>query len=171
MGESSMITGCLVLAATLGVVAPANVDLAKIGRIFSKGRVQDKDYNNLPVVDGLISMGPSAIPFLVSKLDDERRVEGKVFDFWDDVRVGDVAFAVLCDFFLAADWKTPTVPGLEWDKLLDRRSPDVPSSTLIARFIAKHGRMEIRRRVETLLRAHAEGFSWDEKERCFRPAK
>jgi hypothetical protein len=171
MGESSMITGCILLAATLGVVAPTSVDLAKIGHVSPKGRVQDKDYNNLPVVDGLISMGPSAIPFLVSKLDDERRVEGKVFDFWNDVRVGDVAFAILCDFFLAADWKTPTVPGLEWDKLLDRRSSDAPSGTLLATFITKHGRTEILRRVETLLHAHAGAFSWDEKERCFRPAK
>jgi hypothetical protein len=166
-----MITGCLALAATLSVVAAANVDLAKIGHVSPKGRVQDGDYNELPVVDGLIAMGPSAIPFLVSKLDDERRVEGKVFDFWNDVRVGDVALAILCDFFLAADWKTSTLPGLEWDTLLDRRSPDAPSSAVLATFIKKHGRTEIRRRVVTVLQAHGGRFNWDEKERCFRPSK
>jgi len=166
-----MITACLALAGTLGVVASTNVDLGTIGHVSPKGRVQDRDYNNLPVVDGLISMGPSAIPFLVSKLDDERRVEGTVFDSWEDVRIGDVALVILCDFFLAADWQTPIVPGLEWDKLLDRRSPDASSSTLLATFIAKHGRAELRRRVETLLRAHAKAFVWDERERCFRPSK
>ena len=166
-----MTTRCLALAAILGVAAPAHLDLAEIGHVSPKGRVQDRDYNNLPVVDGLLAMGPSAIPFLVSKLDDEGRVEGKVFDFWNDVRVGDVALTILCDFFLAADWRTPTVPGLEWDKLLDRRSPDTPSSALLATFVAKHGRAEIRRRVETLLHAHPGGFNWDGEDRCFRPKK
>ena len=166
-----MIARYLSIAAILWLVVPANVDLARIGHVQPKGRVQDKDYNDLPVVDRLISMGPAAISFLVSKLEDEGRVDGYVFDFWPDVRVGDVALVVLCDLFLTADGRSPTVPGLEWDTLLDRRSQDVSSSTLLDTFIAIHGRTEIRRRVEKLLQAHPKGFAWDETERCFKPTK
>ena len=158
----------LILAATLALVAHPSVDLAKIGHVQPKGRVQDY---NLPVVDQVIAMGPSAVSFLVSKLEDEGRVEGQVFDFWTDVRVGDVALVVLCDLFLAVDGRSPSVAGLQWDMLLDRRDQDVPSSTLLATFIAKHGRAEIRRRVEKVLQMHTEGYVWDEKERCFKAAK
>lgn len=164
-----MIAEYLVVIAALAAVPVSPVDLAKIGHVQPKGRVQDG--NSLPVVDQLISMGPPAIPFLVSKLEDERLVEGHVFDFWSDVRVGDVALVVLCDLFLAADGRSSTVSGLQWDSLLDRRDQDVAASTLLRAFVAAHGRAEIRRRVESALRAHPRGFVWDEKGRDFTPAK
>ena len=166
-----MLAQCLIALTALAAAPVATVDLARIGHVQPKGRIQDTEYNNLPVVDALISMGPSAIPFLVSQLEDEGRAEGHVFDFWPDVRVADVALVVLCDFFLAADWRTPTVPGLQWDSLLERRDQDASGAILLQEFVAKHGRAEIRRRVEKILQAHTRGFAWDEKERCFRPSK
>jgi len=158
----------LAAAVMLAGRASGEVDLARIGSVQPRGRLQD---NALPVVDRLISMGPAAIPFLVSKLEDDRRIRGHVFDFWTEVRVGDVALVALCDFFLAADETLPTVPGLRWDSLLERKDQDVSSDVLLATFIAEHGRKEIRRRVEKLLRAYPKGFAWDEKKRCFRPSK
>jgi hypothetical protein len=90
--------------------APLRVDLARIGQIAPKGRVQDKYYNpDLPVVAKLIEAGPRAIPFLVSKLEDKTPVKGHVIDFWLDVRVGDIAWIILCDFFTTADWQHSTI--------------------------------------------------------------
>jgi len=49
--------------------------LSKIGGVTPKGRVQDRDYNNLPVVENLIAHGREAIPFLIAKLDDETEIQ------------------------------------------------------------------------------------------------
>src|SRR6185295_16929313 len=39
----------------VAVVPLSQLDLAKIGAVAPKGRVQDTDYNHLPVVEGLIA--------------------------------------------------------------------------------------------------------------------
>ncbi len=62
-----------------------------MGRIAPKSRVQDRDYNQLPVVEQLIAHGKESIPFLISKLDDETKIVGHVIDYWNQVYVGDVA--------------------------------------------------------------------------------
>ncbi len=69
----------------------SQIDLTKIGPIAPKGRVQDTEYNRLPIVEDLIARGNEAVPFLIGKLDDETKIKGHVFDYWSDVRVGDVA--------------------------------------------------------------------------------
>jgi hypothetical protein len=56
------------------------IDLARIGAVAPKGRVQDKDYHHLPVVENLIAHGTEAIPFLIGKLDDETRIKDHVFE-------------------------------------------------------------------------------------------
>ena len=59
-----MIASILVLVAVVGVPNPlADLDLAKIGPVPPKGRVQDN--GTLPAVARLIAAGPPAIPFLV----------------------------------------------------------------------------------------------------------
>src|SRR6185436_5895821 len=50
------------------------IDISKIGRIASKGRVQDLDYNKLEVVADLIDNGKDCIPYLISKLEDETKL-------------------------------------------------------------------------------------------------
>jgi hypothetical protein len=167
-----IVVGTLAVALVMAVRSPTDmhVDLRAVGHIEPKGRVQDKDYNpNLAVVDQLVAAGPSAIPFLVSKLEDTAKVKGHVMDYWDDVRVGTVALVVLCDLLLMSDWKTPSVPGFTWDSVLRRGSSDAPSSELFDTFVSKHGRRGLRRRVEELLAPYGGQFTWDEKERCFRP--
>jgi hypothetical protein len=42
---------------------------------------------------------------------------------------------------------------------------------LLYAFIAKHGRREIRRRIEKLLQPYDAGLVWDNDDRCFKPAK
>lgn len=162
------------LATTLAASAVASpvtdVDLRTIGPVQPKGRVQDHPRRS--VVNRLVAAGAVAIPFLVSKLEDETKTEGHVFDYWPDVRVGDVALAILCDFFLTPDERTSTVPGLTWDAVLERTSaPDLSAASLLRTFVATHGRAEIRRRIEALLRPYQGRFVWDDEQRCFRPAK
>jgi hypothetical protein len=86
----------------------SEIDLTNIGPIAPKGRVQDTEYNHLPVVENLIAHGNEAIPFLIAKLDDETKIRGHVFDYWSDVRVGDVAFIILTDFFTDPTWQKTT---------------------------------------------------------------
>jgi hypothetical protein len=164
---------CLLLAASLLPSAPAQakrdlVDLRDIGRIASKGRVQDDPW---PVVDVLIKAGSPAVTFLLSKLDDRTRVPGRgaVLDFWPRVEVGHVALIVLSDLFTRADGITPTVPGLNWDQILVRQSPDLPAWDLYYNFVAQHGRSGVRRKVEQLLAPCSGKLVWDATERCFRP--
>jgi len=146
-------------------------DLSLIGPVAPKGRVQDKAYNpTLPVVTSLISRGSASIPYLVSKLEDGSEIKGHVFDFWPKVAVGDVALVVLVDFFTLSDGRTSTLPGLEWDKLLERHSSDQSSWDLLASYIRAHGRSGLQKRVEGILALDRETYTWDAKEQCFRLA-
>ena len=153
------------------VLAPPalDIDLRQIGDVAPKGRVQDKEYNpRLVVVDRLIAAGPAAIPFLVSKLEDETTITRPVFDFWGKVHVGDVAFVILRDFFVESDWKTSTVPALDWG-LLEGRDDETASATVFKEFVAKHGQRGRREKVERVLRPYGGRFVWDAHGRCFRP--
>jgi hypothetical protein len=164
-----------VVAASEGVFVaaaqgPLHVDLRRIGHVAPAGRVQDKDLNpHLTVVDQLVAAGPGAIPFLVSKLEDGTPVPGHVFDYWVDVRVGDIALVILVDFFMKRDFKTMTVPTLDWYVLLERGDPNKPDAELLANYVARHGRRELRQKVERLLEPYAGRFVWDPTELCFKP--
>ena len=177
MGNALMILRWVLfgLAAVIATSASAPpdlpVDLTRIGHISSKGRVQDSQYNNLPVVNSLIQAGPAAIPFLVGKLDDDTEIREDVLDFWPRVTVGDVALVILCDLFRTADWKASTVPGLEWDALLERTDPEAPGWVVLQNFLAHHGRRGLRERVEELLKPYEGSLAWDANERCFMPIK
>ena len=48
----------------------SQIDLTKIGAVATKGRVQDREYNQLPVVENLIAHGTEAVPLLIGRLDD-----------------------------------------------------------------------------------------------------
>jgi hypothetical protein len=161
----------MVLATAVRAGTTISVDLGQIGHIASKGRVQDEEYNpGNQVVRSLIASGPEAVPFLVAKLTDDNIVKGPVFDFWPVVRVGDIALVVLCDFFTVSDWSRSTVPGLAWADLLEQHDADIPSWTALERFVTKHGRTGLQRKVETLLKPHQGKLVWDQAEHCFRPA-
>jgi hypothetical protein len=162
----------LLTAASIGTSAPRsviNIDLRQVNAFAPKGRVQDKEYNGQPVVDQLIDLGPPAIPFLVSKLDDRTPLPHQVFDYWGEPRVGDVALVILTDFFLTADWTHSTIPAMAWETLLEGEDAQLDSYSLFTRFLARHGRRGLRRKVERVLQPYAGDFAWDAHERCFRP--
>jgi hypothetical protein len=130
--------------------------------------VQDKEYNNLEVVDRLIAKGTDSIPFLISKLKDETQLKGQVEDFWSRVEVGDVAHIILSDFFTDSTWENTTIPGVGWDHMLERKSSNLPAELVLREYIGKHGRKGIQRKWETVWQKNKERLYWDEKERCFK---
>ena len=144
------------------------INLAEIGRIAPKGRVQDHDYNDLAVVTSLIQHGKEAIPYLISNLENETKIERHVLDYWSEVRVADVALILLADFFSDTS-RQPTLPGVGWDEFLERGSQtDLTGEQVLRNYISKHGRKAIKDRWQALWRKNRDKLFWDENERCFR---
>jgi hypothetical protein len=147
----------------------SEIDLTNIGAIAPKGRVQDTEYNHLPVVENLIAHGNEAVPFLIAKLDDETKMKGHVFDYWSDVRVGDVAFIILTDFFTDPTWQKTTVPGVDYDEFLQRApNSHVTGEQLLRKYIAKHGRHDITNRWREIWAQYKDRAHWDNSDRCFK---
>lgn len=159
------------LASPEPVVQLSEINLAKIGALAPKGRVQDRDYNQLPVVEQLILHGKESIPFLIGKLEDETRAEGHIMDYWSDVRVGDVAFVILTDFFTDSTWQRATIPDGGWDEFLGRgKDKNLPAEQLLRRYIARHGRRSIRQRWQQMWEQYKDKVYWDVDEKCFEMA-
>ena len=155
--------------ATVATVTLSEIDLSKIGAVVPKGRVQDRDYNDLPVVENLIAHGNEAIPFLIGKLDDETTIKDHVFDYWSDVRVGDVAFVILADFFTDPTWQKTTIPGVGWDEFLQRTpNSNLTGEQVLRNYIAKHGRHDITNRWRNIWAQYEDRVHWDQNDRCFK---
>ena len=88
-------------------------------------------YNNLPIVSTLIAHGKESIPYLISKLDDDTKIEGHVIDYWSEVRVGDVALVILTDFFTDGSWQHTTIPGVSWDEFWSEEATPI---SLVSKF-------------------------------------
>jgi hypothetical protein len=161
--------GAELSALRASVTSVSDVNLAKIGPVAPKGRVQDRDYNDLPVVDSLLQRGKESIPFLISKLDDETTIHSHVFDYWSEVRVGDVALVILTDFFLDSSWQKTTIPGVGWNDLLEGGSDrSLTGEQVLRNYISKHGRKAIKERWQKIWVEYRDRLSWDENERCFK---
>lgn len=144
-----------------------NVNLRAIGHISPQGRVQDKDNNpNLPQIDELIKAGPGAISFLVSKLEDTAIIKGKVLDGWPRVRVGDVAWFILYDFFTTRS-QVSTLPEPGLFAIFGGENLNQPGWASWSAVVRKTGRTGIRKGVEAILAPYKGKFVWDDKERCF----
>ncbi len=161
-------TATPVMAAT-PIRALSEIDLTKVGHVAPKGRVQDKDYNQLEVIDDLLANGKQSIPFLISKLDDQRVIKGPVFDFRQKTTVSDVAFVILSDF--STDTKSKhTIPGSDWGELLGTLpGPDIPTPfwDYLDEQFARHSRSSIKAKWERIWATWQDKIFWDEKERCF----
>lgn len=144
------------------------INLAAIGRIAPKGRVQDREYNQLPVIEQLLAHGKESIPYLVSQLADETKIEGHVQDYWSEVRVGDVALIILTDFFTDKSWKHTTIPGVGWDEFLGGgNNARLTGDDRLRNYIALRGRKSIKERWQRVWERHGENIRWDDEERCF----
>ena len=149
-------------------VRPAEINLAAIGRIAPKGRVQDSEYNRSPVVEQLIAQGKESVPYLINRLEDETKIEGHVLDYWSDVRVGDVAFIILTNFFTDASWKRTTIPGVGREEFLGGgNDPSLTGEQRLRNYIDRRGRKSIKKRWLQVWEQHRESIFWDNEERCF----
>lgn len=152
----------------------SKIDLSKIGHISPKCRVQDKGnsqikLNDLKVVDDLIANGKESIPFLISKLDDNTKINDPVIDFWGEIHIGDVAFIILTDFF-TTDCDSPkgTISGVSWNEFLGCTNPDIPAQNCYIEYIEKNGRKTIKKRWQNIWEENKDKIYWDETDRCFK---
>ena len=145
----------------------ASIDLTKITHIQPKGRVQDKDYNNLEVVNQLLARRVQAVPFLIGKLTDETQIKSKVLDYWYKITVGDIALVILTDFFTDSTWTKSTIPAVAWDVMLEGKENKVDSERMLRQFIAKHGRKAIQQKWMKVWNQNNYKIFWDEQENCF----
>jgi len=147
------------------------IDLSRIGHIAAKGRVQDRDYNELVVVNDLVANGKESIPFLISKLDDTTVIHEHVMDFWPEVTVGDVALFILSDFSTDSTWTKQMVPGTSWEELFEtKKNPDTPAWEYLDAQLARHGRRWLKAKWQKIWTSYKDRIVWDEQERCFRVA-
>jgi hypothetical protein len=144
------------------------IDISKIGRIAPKGRVQDLDYNKLEVVAELIANGKDSIPYLISKLDDETKLDVQVIDYRHDVRVGDVALVILSDFSLDSTWRKETIPGTDWTAFFRGSCKGhAPSQQCLSSILGKYGRKGIKAEWQEVWDKYKSEIYWDEQERAF----
>lgn len=147
----------------------SEIDLTRIGHIAPKGRVQDAEYNQLPIVEELIRHGKESIPFLISKLEDETRIEGQILDFWYQVYVGDVALVILSDFFLDKNWKRSTIAGMHWNEFFRRgNNKNITGEQVLRNYIERYGRRKIKERWQNVWQQYQHRIFWDEQERAFK---
>jgi len=147
----------------------SEIDISKIGQITPKGRVQDKEYSQLEVIDQLIANGKDSIPFLISKLEDGTIIQHHVIDYWPGpITVGDVAFVILSDFTTDHTWTKTTIPEPMRTVFLGKYDPNLPGVERLTRFVQKHGRKPIRRKWEEIWSKYKDQIVWDEQERCFK---
>ena len=146
----------------------SEINLAAIGHMASKGRVQDREYNRLPVIEQLLAHGKNSIPYLISQLDDETKIEGHIKDYWSDVRVGDVALIILTNFFTDKSWRRTTIPGVGWDEFLGgENGASITGEQRLRNYLARRGRKSIKERWQRVWEQHGENIRWDDEERCF----
>jgi hypothetical protein len=144
------------------------IDISKIGHIAPKGRVQDLQYNKLEVIADLIANGKESIPYLISKLDDETRLDVPVIDYWHDVTVGDVALVILSDFSLDSTWRKETIPGTDWTAhFRGSCKGHAPSQECLSAILGKYGRKGIKAEWQKVWDKYKSEIYWDEQERAF----
>lgn len=147
----------------------SDIDLSKIGHTAPSGRVQDLDNDPSDVVQQLVAKEKESIPFLISKLDDNTRVNDRIFDYWYNTFVGDIALSVLGDLFTLPDGVTSTIPGMGWDELLERGDDRATmGEELLRRYIRKHGRKTILAKWQAVWKANESKIFWDSTDRCFK---
>jgi hypothetical protein len=168
LGDANAPVAAAVNAAPLPETRLPEINLAAIGRIAPKGRVQDREYNQLLVIEQLLAHGRESIPYLISQLDDETKIEGHVKGYWSEVRIGDVALIILTNFFTDSSWTRTTIPGVAWDEFLGGgNNAGLTGEDRLRNYIDLRGRKSIKERWQRVWERHGENIRWNDEERCF----
>jgi hypothetical protein len=134
----------------------------------AKGRFQDKEYCDSAVMDRIVSDGKSAIPVLISQITDVRRIKEPVYDYWPQIRAGELAHFILQNLFVDETWQHRTMPDLFPDRQDCKKSD--PSWVCWEDFRKQHSLKEIQARWMEFWRANESRIYWDPNSRCFRLA-
>ena len=142
------------------------IDLSRIGHIAPKGRVQDKEYNQLEIIDQLLTNPDESLPFLIRKLDDETEINGPVMDYWPRVTVGDVALVILTDFMTNPAGEV--TPQFSWEELFGvKKDPKMSSYQYLSNQLARHNRGWLRQRWEATWALYKDRLSWQDEDKYF----
>ena len=131
-----------------------------------KGRMQDDRSN--PVIASVISHGKDSIPILIDLIESERIYSQPPFDFWPQVKEGDVALALLSNLFLDPTWRNSSLPSLCWDNILERETSATPSWELLYAYVEKHGRQPLAEKWRKAWVTHQAAIEWDSEGWYFR---
>jgi hypothetical protein len=144
---------------------PRNYPLSTWSNITcrAKGRFQDRDYCASAVMDQIVSDGKSAIPVLISQITDSRWIAEPVYDFWPQIRTGELAYFILSDLFVDDTWQKSTKP-----ELFPRQACDEPAWVCWDKFRKTHSLKVLQARWMRFWNANQGKIYWDEKARCFR---
>jgi hypothetical protein len=130
----------------------------------AKGRLQDKEYCKSKLMDQIVAQGKGAIPILISQLADSRKLKNPIYDYWNQMTVGDVAYFILNDLFTEPDWTTFNMPGLEAVSDNCRQT----SESCWRDILKKHGRTFVQNQWLAAWNANKDRIYWDAQARCFR---
>lgn len=150
------------------------IDISKVPKLSPKGRFQEGQSATVfgepnQVADDLIANGKDAIPFLISKLEDETEMDHQIINYWYKLYVGDMAHIILTDFFNDQTELKSTVPGFFWDDFLERGSnKEITGEEVLRRYIQKHGRKAIRQKWQRMWDENKDKIYWDERCYCFK---
>lgn len=130
----------------------------------AKGRIQDCSGK---IMQEILAGGKSSIPILISQLTDTGRTKAPIEDYWGYTSSGDVAYIVLTDLFLDADWKTFNMPDVP-DWAIVSKGCNGGSEDCWRVYLKKHGRKSVQ---QAWLRAWGlwkDRVYWESSARCFR---
>ena len=131
-----------------------------------KGRFQDQEYCSSKAIDQIIADGKESIPKLISQITDNRWIKEPVYDYWPQIRAGELAVFILNDLFLDDTWQHRTMPDL-----FDAKKCDESASVCWERFRKNHSLANIQRHWMNFWMTNKDNIYWDNKSRCFRLMK
>jgi hypothetical protein len=101
-------------------------------------------------------------------LGDETRLSKPAIEFWSKTTVGDLALAILNDFFTDEDWKTMTIPGISWNEIVENRDQNLSAEEALRRFISRRGRVALKSKWTKIWEKYKNEIYWDQEARCFK---
>ena len=168
--------GQTILLVLLGIIMAApeaqcqrKFDLTKFDNFGcrAKGRVQDCSGK---VMQEILAGGKGSIPILISQLTETARTKEPIEDYWSYTSSGDIAFIVLTDLFLDADWKTFNMPGVpDWPAV--SKGCQNAAEDCWREYIKKHGRKYVQLAWQRAWNLWKDRIYWEQTARCFHISK
>jgi hypothetical protein len=145
-------------------------NLLDIEHISPKGRVQDKEYNkNSSVIDELIEMNKSAIPFLISRLESKKPLQHGVIDLWYYAEERHLALIILTYFFLDQTWKKSTLPSFCFSAIIEsKKYPGMPACEIINEHFNAEQWKALQQRWLAMWETNKDQIYWDSEGKFFR---